>query len=76
MTQTILVAHSYLTKTVELVFEYFRSLNQQRLRNKEIRNTIDELSKLKDKDLRDIGLTRGDIHYVAYNQNDNLRGWV
>ena len=76
MTQTILVAHSYLTKTVELVFEYFRSLNQQRLRNKEIRNTIDELSKLKDKDLRDIGLTRGDIYYVAYNQNDNLRGWV
>ena len=76
MTQTILVAHSYLTKTVELVFEYFRSLNQQRLRNKEIRNTIDELSKLKDKDLRDIGLTRGDIYYIAYNQNDNLRGWV
>ena len=76
MTQTILVAHSFLTKMVELVFEYFRSLTQQRLRNKEIRNTIDELSKLKDKDLRDIGLTRGDIHYVAYNQNDNLRGWV
>ena len=76
MTQTILVAHSYLTKTVELVFEYFRSLNQQRLRNKQIRNTIDELSKLKDKDLRDIGLTRGDIYYVAYNQNDNIRGWV
>ena len=76
MTQTILVAHSYLTKTVELVFEYFRSLNQQRLRNKQIRNTIDELSKLKDKDLRDIGLTRGDIYYIAYNQNDNLRGWV
>ena len=61
---------------VELVFGYFRSLNQQRLRNKQIRNTIDELSKLKDKDLRDIGLTRGDIYYVAYNQNDNLRGWV
>lgn len=76
MTQTILVAHSFLTKMVELVFGYFRSLNQQRLRNKQIRNTIDELSKLKDKDLRDIGLTRGDIYYIAYNQNDNLRGWV
>ena len=76
MTQAVLVAHSFLTRTVELVFGYFQSLNQLRLRNKQIRNTIDELSKLKDKDLRDIGLTRGDIYYVAYNQNDNLRGWV
>ena len=76
MTQTVLVAHSFLTKTVELVFEYFRSLNQQRLRNKEIRTTIKELSKLNDKLLKDIGIPRGDIWYVAHNQNENLRGWV
>ena len=76
MTQTVLVAHSFLTKTVELVFEYFRSLNEQRRRNKEIRITIKELSKLNDRELRDIGIPRGDIWYVAHNQNDNLRGWV
>ena len=76
MTQTVLVAHSFLTKTVELVFDYFKSLNQQRLRNKEIRITIKELSKLNDRELTDIGIPRGDIWYVAHNQNENLRGWV
>ena len=76
MTQTVLVAHSFLTKTVELVFDYFRSLNQQRLRNKEIRITIKELSKLCDRELTDIGFPRGDIWYVAHNQIENLRGWV
>ena len=76
MTQTVLVAHSFLTKTVELVFEYFRSLNEQRRNNKEIRITIKELSKLSDRELKDIGIPRGDIWYVAHNQNDNLRGWV
>ena len=76
MTQTVLVAHSFLTKTVELVFEYFRSLNEQWRRNKEIRITIKELSKLSDRELKDIGIPRGDIWYVAHNQNDNLRGWV
>lgn len=76
MTQSVLVAHSYLTRTVELFIEFFQTLNQKRLQRKEVKSTIKELSKLTDKELSDIGLSRGDIWYVAHHQNDNLRGWV
>jgi len=45
------------------------------------RATINELSSLDNKDLADIGLSRGDIRYLAdqhYNDvvNANLKGWV
>lgn len=76
MTQHILVAHNYLTKTVELITDFVKEVRESRAHNKLARQTIKELSKLNDKDLADIGLTRGDIWYVAHNQNDNLRGWV
>lgn len=77
MTQAVLVAHSYLTRTVELLFEFIRSLNERRILNKEIKSTIQELSKLNDKELADIGMCRGDIWYVAHDAaNKNLKGWV
>ena len=51
------------------------------------RNTFNELSRLSDKELHDIGIGRGDIIRVAigdpeyklvkdYGPNDNLKGWV
>jgi uncharacterized protein YjiS (DUF1127 family) len=55
------------------------------LRSKRIyRETYKSLSELTDKDLLDIGITRGDIHDIAYaasygverNQNPNLNGWA
>ena len=76
MTQHIIVAHSYLTKTVELITDFIKEVRESRVHNKLARQTIKELSTLTDKELADIGLTRGDIWYVAHNQNDNLRGWV
>lgn len=76
MTQHILVAHNYLTKTVELITDFVKEVREKRAHDKLARQTIKELSKLNDKDLADIGLTRGDIWYVAHHQNDNLRGWV
>jgi len=36
----------------------------------EAKKTISALSKLSDADLRDIGLTRGDIRSVAYKTHD------
>ena len=46
--------------------------------------TIRELSALSDKELHDIGITRGDIHAIAHGSedytrirgNDNLKGWA
>jgi uncharacterized protein YjiS (DUF1127 family) len=53
-------------------------------RNREIKETIKELSRLSDAELRDIGITRGDIYSVAHEVyyddlakvNRNLKGWV
>ena len=75
MTQAILAAHSYSTRAVEVLIEAFRSLRQHRLDRKVIRDTERELHKLTDYELNDIGISRGDIYYVA-RSNDNLRGWV
>jgi len=54
----------------------------QKIRNfKQYRQSLNELSKLTDRELNDIGIGRGDIHRVAkgdasYKINDNLKGWV
>ena len=76
MTQAILAAHSYSTRAIETIFEAFRSIKQARANRKSARATIKELSKLSDYELNDIGIARGEIWYVAHNQNENLRGWV
>ena len=36
------------------------------------RDTVKELSKLSDKDLNDIGLCRGEIHYIANKHYDDI----
>ena len=60
----------------------------QKLRkSRSYRNTFNELSRLNDRELNDIGIGRGDIKRVAmgdpsyrlvkdYGSNDNLKGWV
>ena len=75
MTQAILAAHSYSTRAIETIIEALRSLNQYRANRKIIRATEKELHKLTDHELADIGLSRGEIYYVA-RSNENLRGWV
>ena len=54
----------------------------QKIRNYgQYRQSLNELSKLTDRELNDIGIGRGDIHRVAkgdktYRVNQNLKGWV
>jgi len=54
----------------------------QKLRNyRQYRQSLNELSKLTDRELNDIGIGRGDIYRVAkgdnpYQVNANLKGWV
>lgn len=46
---------------------------------KQYRRTIEELRRLTDQELNDIGINRGDIHSIARmdsDMNTNLRGWV
>ena len=67
---------------------WLRELNAKRIQKAEIKRTIRELSALADRELWDMGLTRGDIYSVAHgtadlkrirentNENFNLKGWV
>ena len=75
MTQAILAAHSYSTRAIETIIEAFRVLREVRAKRRLIKETEKELGRLSDYELADIGLSRGEIHYVA-RSNDNLKGWV
>lgn len=74
MTQAILAAHSFSTRAIELIIEFFKSVKHSYEHKKLQRQTYKELMALSDKDLNDIGINRGDIKHIAVNQN--LRGWV
>ena len=75
MTQAILAAHSYSTRAIETIIEAFRVLREVRAQRRLIKETEKELGRLSDYELADIGISRGEIHYIA-RSNDNLRGWV
>ena len=49
--------------------EFFVNLNEKRIRRKEINNTIKQLSALTDRELWDMGITRGDIYSVAHGDS-------
>ena len=86
MTQVILTASSWLniSSIGELFSDWRRRASQKRLQ----RRTYDELSRLTDRELNDIGLGRSDIRSVSigtfHNEatktktesNNNLEGWV
>ena len=63
---------------------WLKELNAKRIQKAQIKRTISELSALGDRDLWDMGLTRGDIYSVAHGtadirrvrENANLKGWV
>lgn len=84
MTQAILTAHSYSTRAVELIIEVLKSIYNNRIERKAIRETEKALSKLSDYDLADIGISRGEIYEIARAKatieyvkvNQNLQGWV
>ena len=83
MTQYVLAAASWLDFAG--LMDWFRSLKTSFEHSQKVRITIKELSKLSDRELNDIGLSRGDIWSVAHEDtsfkrfadtNKNLKGWV
>lgn len=48
------------------IAEFFVNLNEKRIQRKQARKTIRELEALSNRELWDMGLTRGDIYRVAY----------
>ena len=69
------------------VAAWFKRLNAKIQKRRQINRTMNELSRLSDRELNDMGLARGDIYAVAHGDpsykrsvnadaNDNLKGWV
>ena len=71
------------------VASWLKELNAKRIRRAEVKRTMKQLSALNDRELLDIGITRGDIYGVAtgdstlervrrsaIDTNTNLKGWV
>jgi len=83
MTQLVLEVSNFLTKPLEGLFDFLRSWNAYVKRQREINETVKELSRLTDYELNDIGIARGDIYSIAKGDTDmkrsvnqNLTGWV
>lgn len=65
-----------LTNTVNWlgIASWWKNYRRKSIQHRTYRETVKELSKLSDKDLRDIGLTRGDIHSIAMEAHYDNRG--
>jgi len=88
---TTMVANTFNWIGFSSVFNWFKKLEAQLEHNRKANQTIKELSKLTDRELNDIGISRGDIYAVAHYENNykiasdareearanaNLKGWV
>lgn len=81
MTQYVIAVQGYLASPIEGLVDLFKSFMLKREEDQKIRETIKELNKLSDRELNDIGISRGDIYSVAHGDTDcyanpNLKGWV
>ena len=83
---TTLVANTFNLIGFVGIANWFKKAIAERQRQKNIRETIKQLSSLTNHELNDIGIARGDIWHIANTSypkgktvadvNRNLRGWV
>ena len=85
---TTLVANTFEIVGLHGIANFFKRLGAELKRRRRIRQSINELSRLTNHELNDIGLSRGDIRFIAHQSypksaygelveiNRNLRGWV
>jgi uncharacterized protein YjiS (DUF1127 family) len=67
ITQSISFLSEYIYRAVTWIEDVAREYRKAKAKSE----TISELSRLSDKELRDIGLTRGEIHDVAQRTYEN-----
>lgn len=65
MTQNILTLNNYLLNPLDKLASLIEGYKQSLREAHAVRSTIKELRNLTDKELHDIGITRGDIDNVA-----------
>ena len=83
---TTIVANTFETIGLNGIANWFKNLNAELQRRRNIKDTIKQLSALTNHELNDIGVARGDIWHIAHTSfpkgktvaqvNRNLRGWV
>ena len=74
MTQHILTVSNYLTNPLKEVLQLLKELRESLAYARHVNETIKELSRLTDKELSDIGISRGDIYSVANGDATLKRG--
>jgi len=79
MTQVIIAASNALH--IDAILDFFRDIKKSYIRSRNIAQTKKELGALTDKELWDIGISRGEIHDIAVSSfpaetNKNRGGWV
>ena len=81
----ILTIHSnFMVPVIEALTDAFKAFLKRRKRTAAVRTTIKELSALSNRELSDLGISRGEIYSVANDsadmvfgkENGNLKGWV
>lgn len=81
----ILTIHShFMVPVIEAVTDAYKAFLKNRKRNSAVTATIKELSALSNRELSDLGISRGEIYSIANDsadmvfgkENENLKGWV
>ena len=81
---TTLVANTFEIVGFASIANFFKNLSVEIKRRKNIKHTIKQLSALSNRELADIGISRGEIWDIAHSSypkvatpaNSNLEGWV
>ena len=83
---TTIVANTFEIIGLDGIANWFKKLNAELQRRRNIKDTIKQLSTLTNHELNDIGIARGDIWHIAHTSfpkgktvadvNRNLKGWV
>ena len=83
---TTIVANTFEIIGLDGIANWFKKLNAELQRRRNIKDTIKQLSALSNHELNDIGIARGDIWHIAHTSfpkgktvadvNRNLKGWV
>lgn len=82
MTQLVLTASGWLNAWQEGIYAFIKELAVKYKARKLAKQTVNELSRLSDRELNDMGISRGEIrglaeqHYESMVANANLKGWV
>ena len=84
MTTTTFVANTFDLVRFASIANFFKNLGVEIKRHRNIKSTIKQLSALSNRELNDIGLSRGEIWDIAQKSypkvkvaaNSNLEGWV